>query len=105
MRDLSVILCPVLMLLLIVLTPVGSGEGAHRDQLLDPLFPDIHLTGPLAPGLTAQRATVVDTSRGPAIGAGAGAASASLGAGLLQRGNWTRADQSQRAAHSERAYP
>ena len=43
LRDLSISVSPILALLLIVLTPVGTGTGAHRDQLLDPLFPHVHL--------------------------------------------------------------
>ena len=42
LRDVSPTISLVLALLLIVLTPVGTGQGAHRDQLLDPLVPHVH---------------------------------------------------------------
>src|SRR5207248_17059 len=79
LRDVSLLVSPVLALLLVLLTPVGTGEGRHRDQLLDPLFPHVHLGGPLAPGLTSM---VPSRPSGVAIEAGAGAASMALGAGI-----------------------
>jgi hypothetical protein len=84
LRDLSTVLSPVLALLLMVLTPLGTGSGAHRDQLLDPLFPHVHVAGPLAPGLVDRSRYVVAEpgSQGTAIGAGAGAAFAALSVGL-----------------------
>ena len=56
LRDLSLSVSPILALLLIVLTPVSVSQGAHRDQLFDPLFPHVHFgTGVLT---TAQTAAV-----------------------------------------------
>jgi hypothetical protein len=86
LRALSNLVSPILVMLLVVLTPVGTGQGAHRDQLFDPLFPHIHLAGGLtttqsAAMKAAHRAFTPDW-RGPAIGAGAGAASATLSTGL-----------------------
>ena len=84
LRDLSSVLSPVLALLLMVLTPLGTGSGVHRDQLLDPLFPHVHVAGPLAPGLLdwSQNVVAEPGSQGTAIGAGAGAAFAALSVGL-----------------------
>ena len=67
----------LLALMLVVLTPIGTGEGAHRDQLLDPLFPHVHLH--VAPSTHSQPAPL---SVGVAIGAGAGAAAESVAPGL-----------------------
>ncbi|HLZ25710.1 MAG TPA: hypothetical protein VKV73_00130 [Chloroflexota bacterium] len=83
LRVLSNVVSPILVLLLVVLTPVGTGQGAHRDQLLDPLFPHIHLAG----GLTTPQSAALKTAQrifnadraGPAIGAGAATAALSPG--------------------------
>lgn len=82
LRDLRITVSPILALLLIVLTPVGMGQGAHRDQLLDPLFPHVHLgDGPATKALRHPQ-RVIEYGQGPALGAGAGADSASLSLGL-----------------------
>jgi hypothetical protein len=86
LRVLSNIVSPILALLLVVLTPVGTGQGTHRDQLLDPLFPHIHLAG----GLTTPQSLAMKAAQrifnaepqGPEFGAGAGAAAAALSPGL-----------------------
>lgn len=86
LRVLSNVVSPLLVLLLVVLTPVGTGQGAHRDQLLDPLFPHIHLAG----GLTTPQSLAMQAAQrifnadqqGPEVGAGAGAAAAALSPGL-----------------------
>jgi len=79
LRDLSLLVSPVLALLLVVLTPVGTGSGAHRDQQFDPLFPHVHLgappPSPTVPGLTPR-------TPGLSLGAGSGAASFVLSSGL-----------------------
>jgi hypothetical protein len=82
LRDLSVSVSPLLALLLIVLTPVGTGQGVHRDQLLDPLFPHVHFADTSSSLLRNPQRVVEYGGRGPALGAGAGAASASLSMGL-----------------------
>jgi hypothetical protein len=82
LRDLSLTVSPLLALLLIVLTPVGTGQGAHRDQLLDPLFPHVHFADGSTLLLRYPQRVVEQRGEGPAIGAGAGAAIASLSAGL-----------------------
>ncbi len=86
LRGLSLLVSPILVFLLVILTPVGTGQGAHRDQLLDPLFPHIHFAGGLT---TAQSAALKVAQRtfntepqGPAFGAGAGATSAALSSGV-----------------------
>ncbi len=81
-RDFSLTVSPLLALLLMVLTPVGTGQGAHRDQALDPLFPHVHFADGPTLALRNPRPVVVDTSQGPAWGAGAGATSASISFGL-----------------------
>jgi hypothetical protein len=86
LRGLSLVVSPILVMLLVILTPVGTGQGAHRDQLLDPLFPHIHLAG----GLTTPQSAAMKVAQrifngeqqGPAFGAGAGAAAAALGTSL-----------------------
>lgn len=44
-RDLRLGISPVLVFLLMVLTPIGTGQGVHRDQLMDPVFPHLHFLG------------------------------------------------------------
>jgi hypothetical protein len=88
LRDLSISVSPILAVLLIVLTPFGTGQGAHRDQLLDPLFPHVHFGSGLL--TSAQSAAASKISQrilkgdptAPALGAGAGATSASLSIGI-----------------------
>jgi len=86
-RPLTSLLSPILALLLVVLSPIGTGQGAHRDQLLDPLFPHVHFgSGPTsiqtAALQTYQRMFGSRQPDGPAVGAGAGAAMAALGGGV-----------------------
>jgi hypothetical protein len=87
LRDLTSLLSPILAVLLIVLTPIGTGQGPHRDQLLDPIFPHVHF----GTGLTSMQTTALQTYRRvasprqpdrPALGAGAGAAISALGTGV-----------------------
>ena len=83
LRDLGVTVSPLLAVLLIVLTPIGTGQGTHRDQLLDPLFPHFHLDNGFATfALRNPQRVVEHPEQGPALGAGAGADSASLSLGL-----------------------
>jgi hypothetical protein len=81
------LLSPILAVLLVVLSPIGTGQGVHRDQLLDPLFPHVHFgNGPTtmqtAALQTYQRLFRSRLPDGPALGAGAGAATAALGVGV-----------------------
>ena len=87
MRDFAKLLSPILALLLVVLSPIGTGQGAHRDQMLDPLFPHVHFgTGPTATQTAAlqtyQRLFGSRQPDGPAVGAGAGAAMTALEVGV-----------------------
>jgi len=68
-----------LVLLMIGTSPFGMGVGVHRDQLLDPVFPHVHLRdGRIVPISTVTSGAegnqpVIDDQlgfRGPAIGAG-----------------------------------
>jgi hypothetical protein len=87
LRELSLSVRPVLAFLLIVLTPLGTGQGVHRDQLLDPVFPHVHVGsgGPPssnAAALEAAQRAFTPKTPGPAIGAGAGVTSTLFGVGL-----------------------
>jgi hypothetical protein len=86
LRDLSIVVSPILALLLVVLMPVGTVSGAHRDQLFDPIFPHVHLgNGPPLRQVAPPKPLMHDAAqplRGPALGAGAAAAAAALGIGL-----------------------
>lgn len=85
-RDLRLGISPVLVFLLMVLTPIGTGQGVHRDQLMDPVFPHLHFLGngvvrqAAAPGALPRPAG--RPPRGQGLGAGAGAAEAELSLGL-----------------------
>jgi hypothetical protein len=88
LRDLSLSVSPILALLLIVLSPMSSGQGAHRGQMFDPLFPHVHFgTGMLTSAQTAAaqkaaRRIVSGDPQAPALGAGAGAAPVAVSLGL-----------------------
>jgi hypothetical protein len=71
----------VLLLMLSVTPPTGTGDGVHDSVLLHPLFSHTHLISgrivtheQLASGTTSSQPT-----RGPAIGSEAGAAAAAAG--------------------------
>jgi hypothetical protein len=70
----------VLLLMLSVTTPTGTGDGVHDSVLLHPLFSHTHLVGGRMVThdqmATATGATSPDPTKGPAIGAEAGAAAA-----------------------------
>jgi hypothetical protein len=68
----------VLALLLVGTSPVGTGQGAHQNQLLDALIPHVHFDG----GRVIQPAAEQAYGHGPALGAGAGAAASALGLAL-----------------------
>ena|ERR1700730_394573 len=86
LRDLTTFVSPILALLLVMLSPVGTGQGAHRDQLLDPLFPHVHigsgLTSTQTAALQSYRRLLAHPPAGPALGAGAGTAITVLGPGV-----------------------
>jgi hypothetical protein len=73
----------VLLLMLSVTTPTGTGDGVHESVLLHPLFSHTHVVGGRLVThnqmATAPSTTAPEPSRGPAIGAEAGAAAAVAG--------------------------
>src|SRR5215467_5458356 len=75
MRDLGVGVSVLLAFLLCVLSPQGTGQGVHRDQLLDWVLPHVHLDAPPAP-VSHPR------SLGVALGAGSAAPTVTLGLDL-----------------------
>ena len=77
MRTLTV---PLLVVLLALTTPVGTGTGVHQDDLLHPVFPHVHLINGRVMSdaqlaVATRQATPAAPSRAPALGAGTGAAS------------------------------
>jgi hypothetical protein len=70
----------VLLLMLSVTTPTGTGDGVHESVLLHPLFSHTHLIGGRLVThnqmASAASTTSSEPSKGPAIGAEAGAAAA-----------------------------
>ena len=91
-RSLAVqLVVPLLASLLVLTTPVGTGQGVHANELLHPVLPHVHLiNGRIVSDeqLAAARAAASGdsvTSRptnGPALGAGNGADAAGLGLAL-----------------------
>ena len=92
MRSLAVqLVVPLLASLLVLTTPVGTGQGVHANELLHPVLPHLHVFDgrivsdeQLAAARAAASADSV-TSRpvsGPALGAGNGADAAGLGLAL-----------------------
>jgi hypothetical protein len=61
-------------------SPIASGHGPHRDQLLDPIFPHVHLDAPLPP---VSSPTIAVHS--PVWGADAGGDAAGYGEALTPR--------------------
>ena len=74
---------PLLVALLVVTTPVGTGSSVHQADLLHPLLPHLHLiNGKVVTHQAAGENTGTQTTAGPAIGGGAGSDAASAGLGL-----------------------
>ena len=81
---------PLLVVLLVVMTPLGTGDGVHQVDLLHPAVPHVHLINGRV--ITHQAVTSdasADRQNGqngqqtaPAIGGGAGSDAASVGPGL-----------------------
>jgi hypothetical protein len=92
MRLLAVqLVVPLLASLLVLTTPVGTGQGVHANELLHPVLPHVHLIdGRIVSDeqLVAARAAAGTDSvtrrptSGPALGAGNGADAAGLGLAL-----------------------
>lgn len=77
----ATLLAFLLLLMLSVTTPTGTGDGVHSAVLLHPLFAHTHVVdGRIVVhqpfGEQAPASTPVDPQAGPAIGAEAGAAAA-----------------------------
>src|SRR5262245_12800819 len=92
MRSLtSQVLVPVLVSLLVLTTPIGTGQGVHASELLHPLLPHVHLIGgqivsdeqlALARAVVTPDRVTSQPQTGPALGASAGAAADGLGIAL-----------------------
>jgi hypothetical protein len=83
LRGLGIAISPILALLLVVMTPVGTAQGPHQDQVLDPLFPHVHRGYEQARIALATPPRVLEPrAQGPALGAGSGADSATFSLGL-----------------------
>jgi hypothetical protein len=73
--------------LLLLTTPVGTGQGIHAGVLLHPVLPHVHLLdGRIVSddqlAAASSDATQRSPTNGPALGAGSGADAAGLGIGL-----------------------
>jgi hypothetical protein len=82
------LLIPLLAALLVLTTPVGTGQGVHENELLHPLLGHTHLIdgrivsdAELAAASAAARSDTAESqpSAGPAFGAGSGADAPGLG--------------------------
>ena len=75
----------MLSLLLLGTSPAGTGQGVHANQLLDSIFPHVHvIDGQIVPAGQVPQATAVDTqpAHGPVLGAGSGATATTSALGL-----------------------
>jgi hypothetical protein len=84
MRSLAgLLLSELLALVLMATSPTGAGQGVHRDQLLDVLFPHVHfIDGRVVAADTAQP-TIEWNFGSPALGAGAGSSAAAAGLSVV----------------------
>jgi hypothetical protein len=69
-----ILLIYALAVLLASSSPIGAGQGVHRDQLLDALLPHMHFVNgqPIDVGEPAPISNGQTGNAGPALGAGAG---------------------------------
>ena len=83
---------PVLAMMLVLTTPVGTGGGVHENELLHPVFGHVHLIDgrivsdqQLAAALKAAALHRMNDGfrQGPALGAGTGPDAAGFGLGLV----------------------
>jgi hypothetical protein len=82
---LSTFVSPLLVALLVLTTPLGTGDRLHQVDLLHPLLPHVHLiNGKVVThqGGAQNGDTTAAPTAGPAIGGGAGSDAASTGLGL-----------------------
>jgi hypothetical protein len=75
---------PLLVVLLMVTTPLGTGDGVHQADLLHPLLPHVHIVnGKIVTHQSADAGTNTPAhTAGPSVGGGAGSDVASAGLGL-----------------------
>jgi len=85
-------LAPLLTMMLVLTTPIGTGSGVHENELLHPVFGHVHLIDgrivsdqQLAAALKAAalRRAPDGFRQGPALGAGTGADTDGFGLGLV----------------------
>jgi hypothetical protein len=69
----GVALVYLLAVLLVASSPTGTGQGAHRDQLVDLLVPHQHYASEPVAHQRAPRPLAQDNAQPPSVGAGAGA--------------------------------
>jgi hypothetical protein len=74
----AVALVYVLAVLLASTSPIGSGQGVHRDQLVDLLVPHTHYVNSGLNAGQVPRAVPSDPSPAPTVGASAGVSGTSL---------------------------
>jgi hypothetical protein len=84
MRSLPCLLVTELLALLLVVTsPTGTGQGVHHDQLLDLLFPHVHMVDGRVVA-SDQVAPSLERSVGsPVLGAAAGASATAVGTSVM----------------------
>jgi hypothetical protein len=78
----GVALIYLLAVLLVSTSPMGAGQGVHRDQLVDLLVPHTHYVTSATDVHRGQRQVASEPSSTPSVGAGAGASASSIGAVL-----------------------
>jgi hypothetical protein len=85
------LLVPVLVSLLVLTTPVGTGQGVHQNELLHPVLAHVHMVNgrivtdeqlAAARAAAAVESTASQPQAGPALGAGVSADAAGLGIAL-----------------------
>jgi hypothetical protein len=87
MRSLAIqLVVPLLATLLVLTTPVGTGQGVHANELLHPVLPHVHLMGgrivsdeEVTTARAAADSVTTQPTSGPALGAGNGADAAGVG--------------------------
>jgi hypothetical protein len=74
---------PLLVALLVVTTPFGTGDGVHQADLLHPLLPHVHIVnGKVITHQPSGAESTQPQTPGPAVGGGAGSDVSSAGLGL-----------------------
>ncbi|MBV9582853.1 MAG: hypothetical protein JO057_30075 [Chloroflexi bacterium] len=77
--------------MLVVTTPIGTGEGVHQDEILHPVLPHSHMiNGRIVSHAEADAAAAAarnspstsSRTRGPAVGSGSGADASALGVAI-----------------------